>query len=132
MTPSGIEPATFRLVAQYLKQMRHRVLPAFYGTHNFTTLSQKGQLIISQASLIHSCGFTSVKTLKIFQGIALIIYNLQLATTTNMVTILNTVLRKSNFADTAELTGHFKTLFIINALKSGAGCSYGNLKFSQM
>jgi hypothetical protein len=27
MTPSGIEPATFWLVAQCLKQLRHRVPP---------------------------------------------------------------------------------------------------------
>ena len=65
----------------------------------------------------------------IFQDLELIICSLQLAATASMVTILNTALRKSNFADLAEITGHFEELFIMNAVKSATGSSYEILNF---
>ena len=56
VTPSGIEPATFRLVAPCLNQMRHRV-PYKYSSYDYRVIffmSKCVYIILSHSVLSHS------------------------------------------------------------------------------
>ena len=61
VTPSGIEPATFRLVAQCLNQLRH-IVPTNHGWLNFMLW----WLIISESISLQNCGSSKRNFLHIY------------------------------------------------------------------
>jgi len=64
MIPSGIEPATFRLVAHYLNQLCYRVHP-FSGTEGKFRYANRGQ----DGTLISFiCCYTSVHGIKFYKA----------------------------------------------------------------